>query len=101
MVAFVAFFGLWHLVSSPVEAAERALEAAELAEGATVNPIEVPAAVRAVQRAEALARAAQETELELDLGLLAEDLRMHPTLIRRQAKLVEIDVQRIEDEFDF
>jgi hypothetical protein len=100
-VAFVAFFGLWHLVASPVDAANLALEAAELAEEAAFYPVEVPAAIRAVQRAEALARAVQETELELDLGLLADDLRMHPTLIRRQAKLVETDVQRIEDEFDF
>ncbi|MBV8901027.1 MAG: hypothetical protein JOY92_13050 [Verrucomicrobia bacterium] len=88
-------------VSSPVDAAELALEAAAMAEEAAFSPVEVPAAIRAVQRAEALARAAQETDLELDLGLLADDLRMHPTLIRRQAKLVEIDVQRIEDEFDF
>lgn len=86
---------------SPAEAANLALEAAELAEEAAFYPVEVPAAIRAVQRAEALAQAAQETELELDLGLLAEDLRMHPTLIRRQAKLVETDVQRIEDEFNF
>ena len=83
-----------------VQAANLALEAAQLAEEAAFFPVEVPAALRAVQRAEAIAQAAQETELELDLGLLEDDLRMHPTLIRRQAKLVEIDVQRIEDEFD-
>jgi len=97
----VAFFGLWHLVSSPVEAANVALEAAELAEEAAFNPAEIPAAVTAAQRAATLARAAQETQLEIDLGLLADDLRMHPTLVRRQAKLVETDAQRIEDESNF
>lgn len=84
-----------------IEAANLALEAAELAQEAAFDPVEVPPAIRAVQRAEAVARAAQETALELDLGLLAEDLKMHPTLVRRQAKLVETDVQRIEDESDF
>ena len=86
--------------SLPVEAAELALEAAQLAEEAAFDPGAVPAALRAVSRAEAAAQAAQETDLELDLGLLEDDLRMHPTLIQRQAKLVEIDVQRIQDEFN-
>ena len=86
--------------SLSVQAADLALEAAQLAEEAAFFPVEVPAALRAVQRAEAIAQAAQETGLELDLGLLADDLRMHPTLIRRQAKLVDTDVQRIEDDFN-
>src|SRR4051812_16008593 len=86
-------------VPPSIRAAYLAMEAAQLAEEAVFNPIELPAAIRSVKRAEAAAQTADETALELDLGLLGDNLRMHPTLIRRQAKLVEIDAQRIMDEF--